>query len=321
MIFCIMNFNFKSIVWILVMAAVFVSCKKSAKNGPDAEIPKEEVVDNTIEPLTKKIMDNTTVIGTFVADETISVALGIKQTQIRFKRKDKLPVKMFVLEVDMNTPKLELQGLAPYNDWIPSMQKLSEMCKDNELTGTNILAAINGDVYNTTTGVPGSLFYINSRVYVGTVTAGRTFIAALNDGTIAIGGKDTKGVERPVDKALVKNAVGGNQWLVDNGVKATLTDVTITARTAFGYTAGKVVYVVVVDGAQTEYSNGLTLNDLRDVIASLGVKDAINLDGGSSSTLVVKDLQKGQWNVQNKPALALNAERMIGNGLGFVLKN
>lgn len=318
----IMNkiFNFKKSILLLAMAAVLLSCKKDKKTAPENEIPEEEVVDNTIEPLTKKIMDNTTVIGTFVADNTVEIAAGMKQTQIRFKRKDKLPVKIFILEADMNTPKLELQGLAPYNDWIPGLQKLSEMCRDNELPGTTIVTAINGDVFNTA-GVPSSLFYINNRVYVGTVTAGRTFIAALNDGTIAIGGKDTKGVERPVDKALVKNAVGGNQWLVDNGVKATLTDVTITARTAFGYTAGKVVYVVVVDGAQTEYSNGLTLNDLRDVIASLGVKDAINLDGGSSSTLVVKDLQKGQWNVQNKPALALNAERMIGNGLGFVLKN
>lgn len=154
-----------------------------------------------------------------------------------------------------------------------------------------------------------------------TVTTGRTFIAAMNDGTIAIGGKDTKGVERPVDKAQVKNAVGGNQWLVDNGVKATLTDVTIVGRTAFGYTQGKVVYAVVVDGAQVDYSNGLTLNDLRDVMAALGVKDAINLDGGSSATLVVKDQAKGKWIVQNKPPFAGNLERMIGNGLGFIVKN
>lgn len=318
----IMNkiFNFKKSFLLLAMATVLLCCKKDKKTDPENGIPEEEVVDNTIEPLTKKIMDNTTVIGTFVADNTVQVAAGIKQTQIRFKRKDKLPVKVFILEADMNTPKLELQGLAPYNDWIPGLQTLSEMCRDNELPGTTIVAAVNGDVFSTT-GVPGSLFYINNRVYVNTVTAGRTFIAALNDGTIAIGGKDTKGVERVIDKALIKNAVGGNQWLVDNGVKATLTDVTITARTAFGYTAGKVVYVVVVDGSQVNYSNGLTLNDLRDVMASLGVKDAINLDGGSSSTLVVKDLQKGQWDVWNKPSLALNAQRLIGNGLGFILKN
>lgn len=314
-------FNFKKTALLLAMLVILVSCKKSSKSAPEAEVPEEEVVDNTIEPLTKKIMDNTSVIGTFMSDETISVGTGIKRTRISYKRKDKLPVKMFVLEVDMNTPKLELQGLAPYNDWIPSMQKLTEMCRDNEIAGTNIIAAINGDVYNTTTGVPGSLFYINNRPYINTVTVGRTYIAALNDGTITIGGKDTKGVERPVDKALIKNAVGGNQWLVDNGVKATLTDVTIIARTAFGYTAGKIVYAIVVDGSQPDYSNGVTLNDLRDVMSALGVKDAINLDGGSSSTLVVKDLGKGVWNVQNKPALAFNNERIIGNGLGFVLKN
>lgn len=313
-------FKIKGPVLALFVVLALFGCKKDRKDNPGTEVPEEEMVDNTIEPLTKKIMDNSTVIGTFVSDATTSVATGIKQTQIRFKRKDKQPVKIFVLEVDMTTPKLELQGLAPYNDYIAGMQTLTEMCRDNELAGTTILAAINGDVYNTTTGVPSSLFYINNRPYITTVTAGRTFIAAMNDGTIAIGGKDTKGVERPVDKTLIKNAVGGNQWLVDNGVKATLTDITIAARTAFGYTAGKMVYAVIVDGSQLEYSNGLTLNDLRDVMAALGVKDAINMDGGASSSLVIKDLPKGKWIVQNKPALAYNAERLIGNGLGFILK-
>ncbi|TKC55971.1 phosphodiester glycosidase family protein [Pedobacter hiemivivus] len=310
-----------NLILVLAMVSVLYGCKKDKKLASETEVPEEEVVDNTIEPLTKKIMDNTTVIGTFVSDATTAVMAGIKQTQIRFKRKDNLPVKIFILEADMNTPKLELLGLAPYNDYIPGLQRLSEMCRDNEAVGGSIVAAINGDTYNTTTGLPTSTFYINNRVYVSTLPAGRTFIAALNDGTIAIGGKDTKGIDRPVNLALIKNAVGGSQWLVDNNVKATLTDVTISARTAFGYTAGKVVYAVIVDGSQAEYSNGLSLADVRDIMAALGVKDAINLDGASSSTLVVKDQARGAWVVQNKPPLAKNIERMIGNGLGFVIKN
>jgi exopolysaccharide biosynthesis protein len=310
-----------NLILVLAMVSVLYGCKKDKKLASETEVPEEEVVDNTIEPLTKKIMDNTMVIGAFVSDATTNVMAGIKQTQIRFKRKDNLPVKIFILEVDMNIPKLELLSLAPYNDYIPGLQRLSEMCRDNEVAGSSIVAAINGDTYNTTSGLPTSFFYINNRVYVSTLPAGRTYIAALNDGTIVIGGKDTKGVDRPVNLALIKNAVGGSQWLVDNGVKATLTDVTISARTAFGYTSGKVVYAVIVDGSQAEYSNGLSLTDVRDIMAALGVKDAINLDGASSSTLVVKDQARGAWAVQNKPPLAKNVERMIGNGLGFVVKN
>lgn len=315
-----MFFSFKSALLVLALTIVFYGCKKDKKEGGDTEAPPEEVVDNVIEPLTKKIMDNSTVIGTFISDETGSVTTGINITRLAFLRKDKLPVRIFIMEVDMKTPKLEIQAMAPYNDYINGLQRLSEMCRDNELPGTNIVAAVNGDTF-TTTGALSSLFYINNRVYLGTVATGRTFFAAMNDGTIAIGGKDTKGVERPVDKAQIKNAVGGNQWLVDNNVKATLTDATISARTAIGYNANKVIYAVVVDGSQAAYSNGLTLVDLRDIMAALGTKDAVNLDGASSSTLVAKDLTRGTWNVLNKPALALNAERLIGNGLGFILKN
>jgi hypothetical protein len=299
-------------------AAMLAGCGKD-ETPPDVEEP-EEVVDNTIEPLTRKIMDGTTVIGTFVSDVTIPISTGVTQTQISFLRKDKLPVKMFILQADMKTPKLELQGMAPYNDWIPSLQKISEMSRDNELPGTNIVAAINGDVF-ATTGVPSSLFYINNRVYKSTITAGRTYFAALNDGSLVIGGNDTKGVPRPVTLSQIKNAIGGFQWLVDNGVKATLTDVTIIPRTSIGYTADKVIYAIMVDGAQAAYSNGLSLADLRDIFFTLGVKDAINLDGGASTTFVVKDKSKGQWNVQNRPTGILGTERLVANGWAFVVKD
>jgi len=154
-----------------------------------------------------------------------------------------------------------------------------------------------------------------------TVPSGRTFFGQMNDGTLVIGGVDTKGVTRPVDRALLKNAVGGAQWLIDNNVKVpTFGDVSIEPRTAIGYTANNVIYAVVVDGRQEAYSNGINFPDLRDIFVALGTKDAINLDGGGSSTLVTKDVAKNQWLVQNKPSQAFNAERLVGNGLAFVLK-
>jgi len=39
---------------------------------------------------------------------------------------------------------------------------------------------------------------------------------------------------------------------------------------------------------------------LSEVFFALGVKDAINMDGGGSSTLVVKE--GSEWKVKNKPS-------------------
>jgi len=55
-------------------------------------------------------------------------------------------------------------------------------------------------------------------------------------------------------------------------------------RTAVGKTASGDVWFVIVDGRQ-DMSDGATLAELADVMVGLGCTDAINLDGGGSSTM------------------------------------
>ncbi len=66
-------------------------------------------------------------------------------------------------------------------------------------------------------------------------------------------------------------------------------------RTALGYNADT-LFLVVADGRQPKYSTGLTLHELASILIELGATEAINLDGGSSSTFVVEDT------VINKPS-------------------
>ena len=58
-------------------------------------------------------------------------------------------------------------------------------------------------------------------------------------------------------------------------------------RTAIGY-LGKNHYVFVVSDGRTDESAGLSLYELASFMKSLGVRDAYNLDGGGSSTMVFK---------------------------------
>lgn len=57
-------------------------------------------------------------------------------------------------------------------------------------------------------------------------------------------------------------------------------------RTALGYNDEKLI-LVVADGRRTGYSTGLSLYRLASLLIELGATEAINLDGGSSSTFVV----------------------------------
>ena len=88
-------------------------------------------------------------------------------------------------------------------------------------------------------------------------------------------------------------------------------------RTAVGTKPDGSVVIMVVDGRQSTISNGASLADLADIFASMGCSDAINLDGGGSSTFILKN-SKGEFVVENSPSAG--ALRAVANGL-LVIEN
>ena len=52
---------------------------------------------------------------------------------------------------------------------------------------------------------------------------------------------------------------------------------------------GKRLWLIVVDGRQPNYSEGITLAELATLAKEIGAVYGLNLDGGGSSTLVVRD--------------------------------
>jgi len=107
--------------------------------------------------------------------------------------------------------------------------------------------------------------------------------------SIQVGIKSTN----KVDWSQVEQAVGGGPWLLKDGRQyidgksESFPDVFCTARhprTAVGITADGKLMIVTVDGRQT-ISKGINLPDLASLMKKLGAVNAINLDGGGSTTL------------------------------------
>jgi hypothetical protein len=108
-----------------------------------------------------------------------------------------------------------------------------------------------------------------------------------------------------------RNGVGGNIRLLRNGeiepevVKFYETDggyaphqsngANLNPRSALAFNDDK-LFLVVVDGRQMGYSLGMTFYELARFLKDLGAKEAINFDGGSSSTLW------GLGDIVNKPS-------------------
>jgi hypothetical protein len=133
-------------------------------------------------------------------------------------------------------------------------------------------------------------------------------------------GAEALGALKKGDKARVtwelrrepEVAISGNKVLLLGGVRRVVDDLEMHPRTAIGIDKGTgQVLMLVVDGRQ-DFSRGMTMVELANLMTSLGAEDALNLDGGGSSTLLAPDLN-GYVGVRNSPSDGF--ERHVANGL------
>ncbi|MEW1747678.1 phosphodiester glycosidase family protein [Streptomyces angustmyceticus] len=106
-------------------------------------------------------------------------------------------------------------------------------------------------------------------------------------------------------------AVGGFPIVRDDAPVAGLDGVAVAVRTSAGIgDGGRLLYLMALDGAPGQ--TGLTVRELADLMVELGARDAMDLDGGGSSTLVTGDAYGAT--VRNHPSGG--AERPVPNAIG-----
>jgi len=118
----------------------------------------------------------------------------------------------------------------------------------------------------------------------------------------------------------VVETVGAREQLVRRGAIEILpvgqkTYNTTAPRTSVGITASGRVLMVTVDG-RLPGSPGLTIPQLAELMSDLGAVDAVNLDGGGSTTLAVRAPGTADAAVANRPSDG--TERLIANALQVV---
>ena len=119
-----------------------------------------------------------------------------------------------------------------------------------------------------------------------------------------------------VNTAATRVAVGGSAVLLRRGDVVAPGDPAMHPRTAIGIdTDRNRVIVVTVDGRQAE-SRGLTLRETAVLLRRMGAEEALNLDGGGSSTMLARE--SGETiSVVNAPSDG--QLRSVPNGLGFAV--
>lgn len=107
-------------------------------------------------------------------------------------------------------------------------------------------------------------------------------------------------------------AISGNNFLVHDGIIRAIDDREMHPRTAVGVDSdtGEVL-LLVIDGRQAD-SRGYTMVELANLMVDLGADEAVNLDGGGSSTMVGKN-RKGTMAVLNDPSDGF--QRWVANAI------
>jgi len=138
---------------------------------------------------------------------------------------------------------------------------------------------------------------------------------------------DTVAVQRRITPFWPREAVGGRGVLLIDSVVGADVDKEgnagfqgLNPRTAAGIArvgTSQRLLLAVIDGRQPGYSVGMTLRQTAELLRSLGAQRAINLDGGGSSAMIVRDNATGALRVRNKPSDP-TGERQVGNALAVL---
>jgi len=233
-----------------------------------------------------------------------------------------LPLKAYYAEIDLNSSNIDVEVVSSNDDDLketPSeFSNRLDAClvvnggyflmnanparhvgllktKDSTISPPLITTLRNGKRYYTTRGAVG---FLNN-------TADITWISGREDTIISFQNSLNNQRER-LPKILdfqkgiqweIESAVSGGPVIVQNK-KIFITSEeevffdtkipNIHPRTAIGYTDNNTLIILVVDGRQPS-SRGVYLEELAQIMVNLNCVEALNLDGGGSSALVVNN--------------------------------
>ena len=243
-------------------------------------------------------------------------------TYIRDVRDDPRPLVIHVVRIDLRTPGIGFMVTPgdPGEERPFRAQRTSDFLEEY---GAQV--AINGDFYAPARDVSPLDFYPHTGDRVGlngnSSSQGEFIETNLRAywQTLYLSSTGVASFDEP---GRVYNAISGGFIFVDEGrlgeVRQRPYVIQPQPRTAVALDEReRTMLLVVVDGRQPNYSEGVTIAELADIVIEYGGYTALNMDGGGSSTLVIEGVD-GEPVILNSPIHhhIPGQERPVANHLG-----
>lgn len=245
-------------------------------------------------------------------------------TYIRESRRAPRPLVIHVVRIDLNTPGLRFLITPPdtNNEFTLKARTTSEFLSD-----FNVQIAINAGFFQPWWS--NSIFdyypHPHDPVAPRGLTASEGVIYAPTDEgihfTLYLSADNHPQFTPP---KTVYNALSGNLLFLNHGQPTVIDhpyNNDLHPRTAIGFNQNyQKMILLLVDGRQPNYSEGVNMDELAAIGADHGMAYALNLDGGGSSTLVIEG-ENNQPEILNSPIDhgLPGQERIIANHLGIFI--
>ncbi len=261
---------------------------------------------------------------TILNDKTSNIAPGVTLNTVTARKQyNKQQLVYYSMEIDLD-PKNQVEIYANYfNNDIESVMggkyglqvvkdQMDAAAKNHEdEKNFNIVAGMNGTGYVMATGNPHAhVLIMEGKVIQGAEnTTYKNFFGIRKNGEAMIGWDvNTYNQVMASDNPLVEAVGGFSGVLIEDGninpdcdwSKSETPD--CNARTAIGVSQdGKKVVMLVVDGKQAPTSEGCDMYELAEILQDAGCYNAVNMDGGGSTTMVARPEGKENYEVISSP--------------------
>lgn len=215
---------------------------------------------------------------------------GATYSEIKYADYHGQPVLAYLVKVENGIDRI-MMGM-PGNGTAVSGVKASVMDAINaaEADGIDVIAGINADFFHIESDYSPVGLCVKDGVILKQNTEIKPWIAVMKDGTLDCGIAG----EARAKIGNMKHGFGASHVMLkggivyQDGVGDSFGEIR-HPRTAMGYDGYGNVYLLVVDGRRPKLSNGASLLDLTIMFRDFGAANAVNLDGGGSSTMIVDD--------------------------------
>lgn len=237
---------------------------------------------------------------------------GVSLLELGYLNRKSHAMQAYIYKVELGAAMVKVS--VPDDDTkIEKVQKLTLQANAIENSGKYlVMGGISGGSFNAETGAPSGILYHNSKAYSSNFGKDAAFFAVMKDGAAVC----LDASEFEAKKSKVTEAVSGSAMILKDGYVLTETDASTTAKAAVGVNEdGTAIYLVVVDGGDYFYSNGIANSDMATLLKGCGASDAMILSSGKNVSAFTRDENSVDlFSLISKPSND-GLEAAIGNGL------